>query len=258
MREVNISLIRSVDRAIDLLDCFTADQSSLTIDEIIKKTSLAKATAYRLLYTLEKRGLIKYNQATFRYSLGLKVLEYAGFLQQELDVRNVANDLLIELQESIHQTVMMVIPEDDTMVYVFSRENPNGLKFSSFLGQRRPMNYGVVGKIFMAYAREEQRERLLNLEMPKHTENTVTDRETIIKQLESIQDEGLFVEMEETNIGVNALSAPVFNSQGECIAAIGIVGPSVQLVNDELEKCKSALKEIANQISERMGYRKFK
>lgn len=255
MREVNINVIRSVDRAIDLLDCFSAEQSTLTIDEIIKKTSLAKATAYRLLYTLEKRGLIKYDQASFRYSLGLKVLEYAGFLQQELDVRNVANNLLIALQETLHQTVMMVVPEGDTMVYVFSRENPEGLKFSSFLGQRRPMNYGAIGKIFMAYAREEQKERLLNLGIAKHTEKTITDRETIIQQLIRIQDEGIFIEMEETNIGVNALSAPIFNAAGECIAAIGIVGPSVQLVNQELEKCKLALKETCSQISERMGYK---
>lgn len=256
MREVNISLIQSVDRAIDLLECFTAEHPSLTIDEITKKTDLTKSTAYRLLYTLERRGLIKYNQTTFRYSLGLKVLEYAGFLQQELDVRNVANDLLIELQEKIHQTVMMVVPEEDTMVYVFTRENPAGLKFSSFLGQRRPMNYGLVGKIFMSYAGEEQRERLLNLGMSKHTEKTITDREGIIQQLKQIRANGFFIELEETNVGVNGLSTPIFNSQGTCIAAVGILGPSVQLVGDEMERCKTLLKETSTKISERMGYKK--
>lgn len=254
MREVNVTQNRSVERAIDLLDSFSINEPVLTIDEITQKTKLAKATAYRLLYTLERRGLIKYNPQTLQYSLGLKVLEYAGLLNAELQVQTVANELLIELQEKTRQTVLMAVPDGDTMVYVFTREKPEGLRFSSFLGQRRLMNFGVLGKIFMAYMNEEQRERLLELESPKLTEQTITDPDMLRNVLEQTKREGSYVEREETTPGVNGLGAPIFNHQHECIAVVGILGPTVQLTGAELERCKTLLLETTEAISERIGY----
>ncbi|TQR18426.1 IclR family transcriptional regulator [Psychrobacillus vulpis] len=249
MRDVKMNSIRSIDRAIDILESFNNEISNLSIDEIVSHTKLAKTTVYRMLYTLEKRGLIRYDKETATYFLGLKLLDLAGNLNSITSLKTLAVPLLIEMQQKTQQTVMMVVPDGDTMIYVFTCENSVGLKYSSYTGQRRSMNYGVIGKIFMAYAEQEQRERLLNLPISSHTKKTVSNVNEIMKQLQSILEQGYHVELEETNPGVHGISAPILDKNNKCIAAIGLLGPSVQLIGDELERCKSILVETSHQIS---------
>lgn len=256
MRDININSIRAVDRAIDILNVFTADKPSLNIDEITAASKLAKATAYRILYTLELRGLIHYDPKTLQYKLGLKLLEYAGILTSMLDVRQESEDILIELQMKTQQTVLMAVPEGDSMVYVFKRENPEGLKYSSYLGQRRPIGFGVLGRLITAYLPEEQSERILN-QNPVASKTTEGKQDIVkVKQLlQDIRNQGYYVEINETVMGVTGISAPVFNAEGKIIAALGIVGPSVQLADEKLEIAKKMVISTAEQISLRMGHR---
>lgn len=256
MRDVNIGSVRAVDRAIDVLNVFTLEKPVQTIDEIAAAARLPKATVYRLLYTLERRGLIQYNPATLQYKLGLKLLEYAGLLTAILDVRQESDDILIDLQTKTRQTVLMAVPENETMVYVFKRENPEGLKYSSFLGQRRPLNYGVLGRVIMAFLPKDQLDSLIKkYPAPPWLQGADTDENVIRDYFETVRRERVCVEINQTNAGVTGVGAPIFNAEGKLIAALGIVGPSVQLVNEHLEQAKANVMEAAEQISRRMGYR---
>jgi IclR family KDG regulon transcriptional repressor len=256
MRDVNMNSVRAIDRAIDLLNVFTMEHPELTIDEIVAFSRLPKTTAYRILYTMEQRGLIRYNPETLKYKLGLKLLEYAGVVTTFLDIRQEAEDLLIELQTKAQQTVIMAVPEQETMVYVYKRENPEGLKYASFIGLRRPLSYGVLGQVMLAYLEPVQVERLLQKQpVPKLTEHTVTDPNLLQERLEQIRQEQIYVDREETFIGGIGVGAPVFNDEGKLIAALAIIGPSAQLVEKQLEAAKVMVTAAANQISAKMGYR---
>jgi DNA-binding IclR family transcriptional regulator len=256
MRDVNMKSVRAIDRAIDLLNVFSVDHPELTIDEIISKTKLPKTTAYRILYTLELRGLIQYNQKKQNYRLGLKLLEYAGTLTTFLDVRHEAEDILIKLQTNTKQTVFMAVIEQETFVYVFLRENPVGFKYSSYIGLRRPKNFGVLGQVIMAYMSENELERLLKkYPLTKMTSKTVTDLVTLRSRFKKITEERVYVDMEETYDGGIAIGAPIFDSEGKLIAALAIAGTAVQLNNERLESAKLMVKEAAAQISSKMGFK---
>lgn len=124
MRNVNINSIRAVDRAIDVLETFSLKATSLSIDEIACTAKLPKATTYRLLYTMERRGLIQYDESTLRYRLGLRLLKFGGLVTASLDLHNEAEDILIELFQQTQQTVLMTVLEGDEMVYIFRQEHP--------------------------------------------------------------------------------------------------------------------------------------
>jgi len=255
MRDVNMNSIRALDRSIDILEVFSLNTPILSIDEIARSAKLPKATAYRLLYTLERRGLIQYDETTLRYKLGLRLLEYGGLVISSLDLHTEAEDVLIELFQDTQQTVLMAILEGDDMVYVFRQETPEGLKVSSFVGQRREPTFGVLGHVILAYTPEDHLNFLLSKPIPQLTPRTVTDPNQLRDRLNQIRQLGLLVDIEETTMGVSGVAAPVFGLNGSFACAIGIIGPTVQLRDVSMEAGKQHVLIAASKLSSRMGYR---
>jgi len=254
LRQVNMNSVRAIDRAVELLEVFTIDRPALTIDEITAATKLPKTTAYRILYTLERHGLIHYDPKTLKYRLGLKILELSATLTSVLDVRREAEDILIDLQMKARQTVVMAVPEHDSLVYIFKRENPEGFKYSSVLGQRRPLHFGVLGQIMLAYLSEQELDRYLSTHaLERHTAHTITDADLLKKKLAQIRSEKVNVDMEETFEFGNAIGAPVFNAEGKLIAAVGMIGPSADLNREKIAELKPVIRDVGIEISRRMG-----
>jgi len=255
VRELNIEPIRAVERTVDILDAFTLDQPAMTIEQIMRKTRLPRATVYRLLYTLERRGLIRYDRETLEYRLGFHFLQYSNIVASSLNLVKEAEEVLADIHVKTRQTVLMSVLEDGEMVYVFKREIPTGLKFSSSVGERRPLSYGALGRVLLAFQPEERIAEMLSRTFPQYTPQTVTDPAAIRQQLERIRKERVFHEAEQTILGVTAIAAPVFGSDGRAIAAIGLVFPSAQMTDDQKREAADMIRGAARVISERIGYR---
>jgi IclR family transcriptional regulator, KDG regulon repressor len=258
MRDINMTSIKTIDRAIDVLQAFTLEKSALSIEEISIKTDIPKNTVYRILYTLERRGLIKFDQDSLTYQPGLRLIEF-GFLQAAvMDVKKEAEDLLDELFKKTKQTVLMCLKEeDDQLFYIFKRESSEGLKVSTQVGLRRNIFFGALGHSILAFLPEQKIERLLKEEFIPSSPNSVTDKDIIRGRLAKIKKERVYMQANETTVGVVAVSAPVFNAVGEPIAAIGVIGPAIYYDDEQVELVKQLVKECAEKISERIGY-KFK
>ncbi|QSO54116.1 IclR family transcriptional regulator [Alicyclobacillus curvatus] len=258
MRDLNINSIRALDRAIDILEAFSMNASSLSIDEIARETKLPKATAYRLLYTMEKRGLIHYDEATLRYRLGLRLLKYGGLVTATLDLHNEAEDLLAELFALTHQTVLMAVPEGEDMVYIYRQETPEGLKVSSYVGQRRKPTFGVLGHVMLAYMPPALLNKVMSEPIPQLTPKTITHPDELLECLNLIRQQGYLIDIEQTTMGVSGVAAPVFGVNGSFLCAIGVIGPTVQLQGETMETAKRHVLSAATRISSRMGYRAFR
>jgi IclR family KDG regulon transcriptional repressor len=254
MRDINMESNRSIDRAIDVLQAFTLEKPILTIEEISKISGIPNSTVYRILYTLERRGLVKFDQDTSSYKPGFRLIEFGSLITSVLDVHQEAEKILIDLHIKTRQTVLMAVSDGDQIVYIFKRENYEGLKFSSLVGQRRPFIYGVLGPVLLAYLPDKLIEHILSIPVPKHTPYTNTDTNLIRQRMSQIKKDGFYIESDETNIGVTGIGAPVFNATKEITAAVGVVGPSIQLAGNKLEQAKAALMEATQEISAKMGF----
>jgi IclR family transcriptional regulator, KDG regulon repressor len=256
MRDINMTSIRTIDRAIDVLQAFTLEKSALSIEEISTTTDIPKNTVYRILYTLERRGLIKFDQDSLTYQPGLRLIEF-GFLQASvLDIKKEAEDLLDDLFKKTKQTVLMALKEDDDQLfYIFKRESSEGLKVSTQVGLRRNIFFGVLGHSILAFLPETKVERLLQTEFKPHSPNSVTDKDIVRQRISKIKQERVYIQSNETTVGVMGISAPVFNAIGEPIAAIGVIGPAIYYDEQQIEMVKKLVKECGEKISERMGFK---
>jgi len=254
MRDINMGSIRAIDRAIDVLQAFTIEKPSLSIEEISKIVRIPNSTVYRILFTLERRGLVHFDKIACTYKPGFRLIEFGSLISSVLDINQEAEEVLIDLHIQTKQTVLMAVRDGDQIVYIFKKENYEGLKFSSLVGQRRPFLYGILGPVLLAYLPDKFIEGILDVPIPTYTPYTITDKNLVRQKLEKIKREGIYFESNETNTGVTGIGAPVFDVGKETIAAIGVIGPSVQL-DAELDTAKAALLEAAMRISNKMGYK---
>jgi IclR family KDG regulon transcriptional repressor len=253
MRDINMSSIRSIDRAIDILEAFSIEKAMLSVDELSRMTLLPNSTVYRILCTLEGRGLVQFDEKTLLYKPGLRLLQFSSLVSSVLDVQKEAEELLIDLHLKTAQTVLMAVRDDDHILYIFKKEKSEGLKFSSVVGQRRPFIYGILGPVLLAFLPSNEINRILVSPIVKHTPYTITNQNQIRERLIKIKEEKVYSETNETNIGVTGIGAPVFGSNGEVVVAIGIVGPSI-LMDHQMEILRSLIIDTSRNISKKMGY----
>lgn len=255
MRELNIDPIRSVERAIQVLNCFSFEQPVLTIDEIMKKTKLAKATTYRLLWTLEKNNLVQYDQRTNEYRLGIKHIEYGGIVVQNLDISREAEPCLLQLHEATGHSVILAIPQGESVQYLLRYDSNEGLQPNNYVGRRRILHNGALGIILLAYMEESFVENLL-AEHPlvAYTPKTETDPKRFIARLKEAKEQGYYIDVDGTFIGYTAIAAPIFQQNETVCASVGISGANYKMEGERRKELIELLLHTAQEISERIGY----
>ncbi|WP_203554044.1 IclR family transcriptional regulator [Bacillus sp. B15-48] len=237
MRDVNIKLNQSIEKAKSILDCFAYDQQYLTIEYICKVVEIPKPTAYRLLYTMETLGLIHYNEKDATYCLGMKMFEYGGIVLGRLQVINVANQYLSALHHETGFTVLLAILEGGNLIYIDKRATREGFGYTSTIGRFRDPHYGALGKVLMAYLDEDMILKLLQkTPLKKYTEYSITDPAIFLEKMKQTKQQGYYIDNEEVVLNITAVAAPIKNKFGEIIAAVTVAGPKEEIQNYSLSK----------------------
>jgi IclR family transcriptional regulator, KDG regulon repressor len=253
MREVNMGSIRSIERAIDVIESFAIKNKPLTMEEIAEYTNLPKSTVYRILCTLEKRQLVIFDDKNLRYQPGIRLLELGIRYTSFFDIKKEAEDTLTLLHLETNQTILMAVHAGDQISYIYRRENEEGLKVSSGVSERQ-YYYGVLGPILLAFLPEKQIELILNKPLLQQSSTKVPDLVTLRSRIEQIRKEKFYFESDETHVGATAFGAPIFGATGEVIAAAGIIMPTMYFNEEKYIEYRSLLLAASTEISKKMGY----
>ena len=156
-------IIQSVDRALQILDCFAGLIQELGITELSTKMGLVKSTIYGLVNTLLMYGYLEQNPENKRYRLGLKLFELGSIVQGRMDIREIAKPYLRELSGQFHMTVHMGIYRDGEVVYIDKMDSPDTRIIYSQVGKRAPMYCTGIGKAIFANMEKNEIDHLLCL-----------------------------------------------------------------------------------------------
>jgi IclR family KDG regulon transcriptional repressor len=257
MRELQVDSVRAVERAIQIMNCFSFERPELSIGDIIEKTKLAKATAYRLLWTLEQNGLIQYDPKENTYRLGYKSLEYGGIVLENLDIRREAGPYLQQLKERTGHSTVLAVPQGETIQYLMRYDSDEDFQPRNFIGRRRILHNGAFGIVMLAYMEPGfVNDFLERYPLEALTPNTVTDKDRFVRRLQEIRNNGFFVDSGETFMGFTAIAAPVFDGRENVIAAVGMSGPSFKIEGEDRAEFIHQTVTTAMKISRRMGFTK--
>lgn len=246
--------IQSVFRALKILECVADYGNHISLTEISKEMNLSKSTVHGLIATLERYGYMQQDSATGKYSLGLKIFEIGQAYVSNLDLREIALPDLRELSLRYQETVHLAVLSEEDVVYIDKVDGSRSIGIRSRIGGRNPAYCTGVGKVLLSGLSERQIEEMyVGKELPKYTENTVVELTALMNQIRQVREKGYGFDMEEIELGLGCVAAPIKDNQGTIIAAISLSGPSGRLLN--MNDIATDVVRTAMKISMRLGYK---
>jgi len=213
-------------KALELLSVFSFREPRLSLADLATRTGIPRATAFRLLSTLEQSGfLAKVHGA---YQLGIKCFVLGNIVAGGLDLRETAHPHLVALRDSTRETTQIAILDHWQVVYLERMLSPLPVGFMrSRAGAILPAYCTGLGKTLLAFRPEaEVAGWAATQRFPALTPRTITSAKRLLKDLRGIRERGYGLDLEEREKGVSCVAAPVRNHTGDVVAAISVAGPT--------------------------------
>ncbi len=245
--------VRAVERALDILLCFSKDKPTLSLTEIAEQVGMHKSTIHRLLATLESRNFITRDRTTGAYQLGFLFVELASILLSDINVSRWASPYLAQLSEKSGETVDLAVLNNDHVVYLQVVESTQRVKIAAAVGEKLPAFCTASGKAFLAYLPEDYSHRILSQGFPQFTDYTRTSPEDLLEDLRQTRDRGFAISEQEYEKDIHAVAAPIMDVNGCPIAVIAIVGPSYRMSHERMLMLGQVIKETAQAIVHEVG-----
>lgn len=255
MRNTQASFVQSVDRALGILELLAEGGAELGVTEIGRRLGVHKATASRLLATLAEHGLVERNPLSDKYRLGFGLVRLAGAAVGGLDLVQQARPTLRRLADRTGETVNLAVLDGDEVVNIDQVTGSREVVHVNWVGKRTPLHCTSNGKVLLAHLPQEERVRLLARPLPRLTAHTIVDPQALEEQLAEARGRGFAFTLEELEVGLNAVAAPVRGGDGSVVAAVSVAGPAYRVTAERIPMLGLATRLAAQEISRRMGYR---
>jgi IclR family transcriptional regulator, KDG regulon repressor len=247
--------LQTLNRAIAILDCFTQENTELGVREIARLVDLSSSATGRLLAAMKESGILSQDPHTRAYSMGARVLTWAGVYNATLDVRNRSLPAIQELHHATRETISLYVLEGDERLCIERLESPQTVRIVTRVGKRLPLYAGSAGKVMLAYLPARRQEAYIeSVSLDPLTPKTITDPDTLRQELARIREQGCAISYGEWIEDAAGVAAPILNQDGEIIAAVSISGPILRFNQENVVRYCDEVRQVAAEISMNMGY----
>lgn len=247
------AIVQSVDRALSILEILERG-GWVGVTTAARELGVHKSTAFRLLATLERRGVVEQNAETQKYRLGFTLVRLAGAVRAGLDLTRSARPVCEWLSGRTGETVNISVLEGGEVVNIDQVTLSSSVVGVDWLGRRAALHATSTGKVFLAHMPERLREEILHGGLAQLTPQTVTDVQQLREQLTGIRQRGWGSTEQELELGLNAVAAPIYGSDGSVLATVCVSGPMFRLTAERLAEAGSLTAEAGRRISRRLGH----
>jgi DNA-binding IclR family transcriptional regulator len=246
--------IQSVDRAVALLKAFTVDEPEIGVTELARRLRLHKSTVSRLLAALQRGGLVQQDGQSGKYRLGFHLVELAGRVLTQIDLRQIAQPHIQELALASQETVNLGVLYGDEVVNIDQIISPRPIKHMGWIGRRNPLHCTAGGRAVLAHLPPTEIDRLVAQPLARMTWRTCVDPVELRQELERIRARGYSISEEEFEEGLSAVAAPIRDFSGRVVAVVSISGPAFRLSAAKVIAYGGIVREGATKISRELGY----
>lgn len=241
--------VQALARGLTILSMFDVENPEWSLGDISQRTGISKTTAYRMLRTLEWKGFVTFNPKTEFYNIGPATIPLAYLTHSYVGFSHLTHPILEKLGAVTGETVELAVAGKGEVVVVDHVATSHPFKPNLPIGRvlRNLANSGM--KIFAAYGSEEERERMIRENHIISTPRTITDPALLRAELNKVAETGLAFDMEEQDLGVCAVSAPVVGSDDKIKAVITVVAPAEHFGPEDKKRNAEAVKESAAELS---------
>jgi DNA-binding IclR family transcriptional regulator len=219
------------------------EEGARSFTDIAAATGLTRSTAHRLIQGLEDHGFLA-AVGGFGYTLGPRLLALATSAVRDLPLRELAHPALERLARSTGESAQLYVRDGDRRVCIDAAESESELRTIVEIGASLPLTKGSAGTVFLAWAGEHDRARLVA---------TADDRERLERKLVTTRRRGWADSVAERAPGVASVSAPISGPDGALLAVVSVSGPAARLARLRAKRCAPAVMEAAREIESALG-----
>ena len=241
---------QAVERAARLLTEIVDAPEPRSFSELSSTTGLAKSTTSRLLFALERSGLVR-RDSSGGYEPGEVFLRYAGRGGRELGLVELSREHLERLGSLTGETINLGVARRGHVEQLAQVDGRYIIGATSWVGRPVPLHATALGKVFLAY----HVATLLAGRLARCTDKTITTRTALTAELAEVRRRGYALAIDELEPGLVAVAAPVFRGDGSVVAALSVSGPSSRLNGRRLAEVALACRSEAISFSASLGHR---
>jgi DNA-binding IclR family transcriptional regulator len=247
------STVQSVDRAAHILQLL-ARLGEAGVTEIATELEVHKSTAFRLMSALEVRDLVTQVGERGKYRLGIGIVRLAGATIARLDVVQEARPVCRELAARSGETVNLAVLSDGAVLYLDQAAGATAIQLHNWVGQRVPAHATANGRVLLSGLSDAQVVELLGTVLPTYTHATLATSEALLEALGQVRSDGWAVAVDELEVGLTAVAAPVRSLHGDIVASVSLSGPTFRLPTGPDAEVVAQVRAAATEVSRRMGW----
>lgn len=237
-------MVKSLARALKVLECFSIEQPELGVSEIAKMLGMQKSTVFNVLYTYQKMGYVEKDPDNSKYRLGLKALHLGYIINHNLGLRDTFMPYLTRIANEVNEVCYLGIPDNLEVLYLEAVYPSTQMHTRNILGERAPLYCTGLGKAMLAFMSDSDIEQALIQEMKPFTNFTICDPKELRSHLEEIRLGGYALDNMEHEYGVRCVAVPVFAADGRVAAAVSVSGPSLRFDSETVSRDAKIIQEI--------------
>ncbi len=245
--------VQALDRGMMLLRILS-EQDEVTLTDIALDADVAPTSAYRLLVTLQQRGMVSFDEDAQTWSIGVETFRIGSAFLRRTNYLEAGRPAMRRLMEATGETSNMAIQGGGDVVFVSQVETHKPIRAFFRPGTRGHMHASGIGKALLAeQSAEDVHEVIAAKGLPALTPNTLDTAEALFADLQRTRERGWAFDDEEGTAGMRCLAAPIFNEFREAVAGISVSGLAVRLADERLAEVGAMVREAADDVTARIG-----
>lgn len=241
-------------KGLAVLELLSRSERALSLTQIGHELQMAKSNVHRLMQALVETGFVVREEAGGTYIPSVKLWELGSAVLGKLDLRRHAESQMEALMDATGESVHLSVLDGTEVVYVHKLDSADPVRAYTQIGGRVPAHCVATGKVQLAFGRPHALQAACD-SLRRHTPHTITDRARFLEDLGQVRSHGFAINRGEWREAVWGIAAPILDSCGFVMAAVGISGPASRFREDVLASWSDAVVATASEISDALGGR---
>ena len=239
--------LSTLERGLRVLAAFDEDHAEMTLSQVATRTNLSPAVARRCLNTLVELGYV--GQHGRQFLLRPSVLIFGSAFLSSMHIEQVALPPLQHMRDQTGDSASLSVLSGRDILYVAHVSTDRRFRLAANVGTQYPFHATSMGKAIAAFAGQDAISILLEGELTRFTERTVTDPTALRERLQLVRERGYDSALDELDYGIVSVAVPIFDSNRNAIAAINCSTSTTRISQDELVRTRiPILREAASEI----------
>ena len=221
--------VKSLFKALKLLDHFSEQETSLKISDVAEQENLPKSTVHNIFSTFSAYGMLTQDPYTGRYSLGPQIAKLSNIYFSTNPALNMLGSEMERVSAIANETVYFGTFFENQVLYLEAVYPSSMNRTSSVIGVTAPLYCTGIGKSILAWSDPASVDTIFSEPVTKFTENTIVDKDLLIRELQDSRNAGFTIDNMEHEYGVKCVAVPIFRLDNTLAGAMSITCPSLRM-----------------------------